>query len=55
MYRYVYCVYLAISKSLKQLPNCLKIAETSVVLIVFNAVICDVSAYTAIISFYHST
>jgi hypothetical protein len=29
----------------KQLPNCLKITETSVVLIVFNGVICDVSAY----------
>ena len=33
---YVYCVYPAISKSPKQLPNCLKIAETSVVLNVFN-------------------
>ena len=29
---YVYCVYPAISKGPKQLPNCLKIAETSVVL-----------------------
>ena len=33
---YVYCVYPAISKSSKQLPNCLKITETSVVLIVFK-------------------
>jgi hypothetical protein len=39
---YVYCVYPAISKSPKQLPSCLKISETSVVLIVFNGVICDV-------------
>ena len=41
MTMYVYCVYPAISKSPKQLPNCLKIAETSVVLIVFIGVICD--------------
>ena len=34
----IYCVYHAISKSPKQLPNCLKIAATSVVLIVFNGV-----------------
>jgi hypothetical protein len=46
---YVYCVYPAISKSPKQLPNFLKIAETSVVLIVFNCVVCDVSAYTVAI------
>ena len=32
---YAYCVYPAISKSQKQQPNCLKSAETSVVLIVF--------------------
>jgi hypothetical protein len=43
---YVYCVYPAISKTPKQLPNCLKIAETSVVLIIFDGVICDISAYT---------
>jgi hypothetical protein len=29
---YVYYVYPAISKSPKELPNCLKIAETSVIL-----------------------
>ena len=46
---YIYCVYLAISKSPKQLTNCLKISETSVILIVFNGVICDVSAYTVTI------
>ena len=34
---YLYCVYPAISKSPKQLPNCLKIAETSVILIVSRA------------------
>jgi hypothetical protein len=41
---YVYCVYTAISKSPKQWPNCLQIAETSVILIVFNRVIRDVRA-----------
>jgi len=34
MTMYVYCVYPATSKSQKQLPNCLQLAETSVVLIV---------------------
>ena len=43
---YGYCVCPAISKGPKQLPNCLKIAETSVVLNVFTDVICDVSDYT---------
>jgi hypothetical protein len=52
---YVNCVYPAISKSPKQLPNFLKIAETSVVLIVFNCVVCDVSAYTVVVSFCRST
>ena len=33
---YIYCVYPAISKSPKDLPNFQKIAETSVFLIVFN-------------------
>ena len=52
---YVYCVYSAISKGQKQLPNCLKITETSVVLNVFKGVICDVSTYTVTISFCFST
>ena len=52
---YIYCVYPVISKSPKQLTNCLKIAETSVILIVFNGVICDVSTHTVIISFSLST
>jgi len=42
---YVYYVYPVISKSPKQLSNCLKIAETSIVLVAFNCVICDVSTY----------
>ena len=42
---YIYCVYPAILKDTTQRSNCLKIAATSVVLIVFNGVICDVSAY----------
>ena len=55
MTMHVYCVYPAISKSPKQLPNCLKIAETNVVLIIFNGVICDVSAYTVTVSFCNSS
>ena len=52
---YVYCVYLAISKSPKHLRNCLKIIARSVVLIVLNDVICDVSPYTVAVSFCRST
>ena len=52
---YVYCIYSSLSKSPKQLQNCLKIAETIIVLIVFNGVICDVSAYTVTVSFCCST
>jgi hypothetical protein len=48
---YFYSVYPAISKGPKQLLNCLKIAETSVVLNVFKGVICDVSVYTVTVSF----
>jgi hypothetical protein len=43
---YIYCVYPAISKGPKQPPNCLKIAEISVVLDVFKGVICDVGTDT---------
>jgi hypothetical protein len=43
---YIYCVYPAMSKSLKQLPNCLQISETRVVLIVFHGVLCEVCSYT---------
>jgi hypothetical protein len=39
---YLYCVYPTMSKCSKQLPSCMKIAETSVVLIVFNEVLCEV-------------
>ena len=51
MTMYVYCDYPAISKGPKQLPNCLKIAETSVVLDIFK----DVSAYTVTVFFCCST
>ena len=34
------------SKSPKQLPNCLKRAVTSIILIVFDGVLCEVCAYT---------
>ena len=43
------------SKSSKQVPNCPKIAETSVVLIVLNCVIYDVSTYTVTVSLCRST
>jgi len=46
MYVHVSCVYPAISKYPKQLPNCLTVTETSVVLIVSNGVTCDISAHT---------
>ena len=36
---YVYCIYPVISKAPKKLSNCLKRAETSVVLIVFDCVL----------------
>ena len=49
---YVCNDYPAISKSSE--PNCLKIAETNVGLIVFNGVISDVSAYNATASFVRS-
>ena len=52
---YVYYAYPAISQSPKQLPNRLKIAKTSVVLIVVNGVICDVCVYTVTVSFCRST
>ena len=39
----------------KHLPNCLKIAETNIVLIVFNGVICDVGAYPVTVSFCRTT
>ena len=48
---YVYCVYLVISKSPKQMSYFLKLAETSVVLNVFS----DVIAYTVTVSFCRAT
>ena len=51
---YVYCIYRVISKAPKQLSNCLKRAETSVVLIVFYCVLCEVRAYK-LISINHVT
>ena len=43
------------SKSPIQVPNCLKITETSVVIIVFNAGLCEVRAFTVTVSFCRST
>jgi hypothetical protein len=45
---YVYCIYRIMSKAPKQLSNCLKRADTSVVLIVFYYVLCEVHAYKII-------
>ena len=42
-------------KLAKQLPNCLKRAKTSVVIIVFNGVLCEVSTYAVTISHCPST
>ena len=45
---YVCCSYRVISKDPKKLSHCLKRAETSVVLIVFDCVLCEVRAYKLI-------
>ena len=52
---YVYCVYPAMSESPKQLSDCLKRAEISVVLIVFDGVLCEFYAYTVNVSDCPST
>jgi hypothetical protein len=51
----VYCVYPAMSKSPKQLPNCLKRAKTSVVLVVFDGVLCDTCSNIVTVSYRCST
>jgi hypothetical protein len=43
-----------IKSNQKELPKCLKIDETTVVLNVFKGVTCEVSAYTVTVSFYCS-
>jgi hypothetical protein len=45
---YVYCIYRGMSKAPKQLSNCLKRAEASVVLLFFNCVLYEVRAYKLI-------
>jgi len=47
---YAYCVYPAMSKSPNLRPNCLKIAETSAIIIVFNGVLFEIRVYTVTIS-----
>ena len=42
---YVYCIYRVISKAPTKLSNCLKRAETSVILIVLDCDLCEVRAY----------
>ena len=51
---YIYCVYPAITKNPKQLPNCLKIAETNVILIVLM-VFSETSALILFTISYHSS
>jgi hypothetical protein len=44
-------VFPAMSTNSKQLSNCPKIAEISVVQIIFNGVLCEVGAYTTVLPF----
>ena len=44
----VYCVYHAMLKSPKQLPNCLIRTET---IVVFDGVLCEVRAYIVTVSY----
>jgi hypothetical protein len=48
---YAYCVYPVKLNSPKQLPICVKRAETSVVVIVFDGILYEVRAYNAIYPF----
>jgi hypothetical protein len=48
---YIYFTYPAKWKSTKQLSNCLKIAETNIVLIVFNGVFCELRVYAVTVYF----
>ena len=52
---YVYCVYPVMLNIPMQLPNCVKRAEISVVVIVFGGVLYEIRAYTAISSYRWST
>ena len=52
---YTYCVYPVISKSPTQQPNCLKRAETCVVLIVFRWGPLEVRTYTVAVSYRRAT
>ena len=52
---YVYCVYPTMSKIPKQLPNCLKRAETSVDQIVLDGILSDLSvSVTAGLPYYNT-
>ena len=48
---YVYCVYPVMLNIPMQLPNCVKRADISVVVIVFDGVLYEVRVYTAIASY----
>ena len=52
---YTYCVYPAMSKSPKQQSNCLKRAETWVVLIVFRWGSPEVRTYIVAVSYHRAT
>ena len=47
-------VYPSMSISSKLVPNCLKIVETSVIIIVFNGVLCEVCVYTGTVALQES-
>ena len=52
----MYIVFiLQCQKSTKQLPTCLERAETSIILIVFGDVFCEICAYTVVVSYCRST
>ena len=52
---YVYCVYPAMLKSPKTTAKLSKKSRTSVVLTVFDGVLCEVRAYTVTVSYRCST
>jgi hypothetical protein len=52
---FVYYVYPAISKSLKQVSHYLNIAETSAVIIFLNGVFCEVRGYTITVAYCPTT
>jgi hypothetical protein len=52
----IYCVYSAMTEIPKQLLSCQKRAELSVILVIFDGVLCDISTYTrgAVLCFFYN-